>query len=733
MMARDKRLFDPRALWIAGVCAFFPACSLAQEVGSDLKRIRPVYTSTPPTIDGRLDDEVWSTAGVVDDLHQLLPTEYAVPTEPTTIYVLYDEDTLYVGAKLWDSEPEEITARILRQGELVGPDDAFGLLLSPFYDQRSGYLFAVNPNGVRVEGLYEDASRLLMDWGGIWRAQSSVDDEGWVTEVAIPLKSLSFDPTSDEWGLNFFRRISRKRETMGWVSRNRTQNPSISGVAEGLSGLRQGVGLDVVPSVSASKFKGYSPPVSQTDTNPSLDVFYKFTTGLTGVLTVNTDFSATEVDDRQVNLTRFNLFFPEKRAFFLQDADIFEFGRIGAFPGPDNNNARPFFSRTIGLSQSRQQVDLEGGVKLSGRVGRWNVGVLGIRQEQFSDVAAKNLFVGRVTANVLRESAVGMIVTEGDPNSNLDNSLVGVDFHYLNTRFAGGRPLEGGGWFQKTETPGLVGDDSAFSVALSANTREGLGAFANFKEIQQNFRPALGFTNRIGVRNTEASLYYIHRPANHWLRAVQSRLSFDRFERIIDGGIESEEISVRLFGLENHSADSLNVDWISREEGLIDPFEISNGIVIPVGNYEFDRVSAQLNTGTQRKFSAGFAYETGDFFGGNSESFRPSINWRPSENFRLNVEYRVDDVELPQGSFATRLTRLRTDIVFSSTLSWVNLLQWDNVSGTLGINSRLHWIPQAGREAFLVLNHNMRDTDGRRHFKSDTAELSAKINYTIRF
>jgi hypothetical protein len=721
------------ARWIASVFTLLPACLLAQQPGAEVKRMRVVRTDTPPVIDGRLDDAVWSTAGIVEDLHQILPTEYAEPSERTTIYLLYDQENLYIGARMWDDEPDEVTAQILRQGELLGNEDVFAVLLSPFNDKRSGYMFSVNPNGVRVEALFQDVSRFLWDWDGIWEARSSVDGDGWVAELAVPLRSLSFDPNGDTWGINFYRRVARKQETIGWVTRNRSWNPSTSGEVEGFSELQQGVGLDVVPSLSLRKLKQYSPSGSDSEVEPSLDVFYKPTPGLTGVLTINTDFSATEVDDRQVNLTRFSLFFPEKRAFFLQDADIFQFGRIGAFPGPDNNNARPFFSRTIGLSGSLEPVNIIGGVKLSGRVDPWNLGVLAVRQDAFENVEATNLFVGRVTANVLQESLLGMIVTNGDPDSNLDNSLYGFDFLYFNTRLQSGRSIEGDVWYEQSDTPGLNGDDKAFGISASSNAQDKFDGFVSFKVVEENFRPALGFINRLGIRNLEAGLEYTYRPEDRFLRAIQPRLGFDRFERIADGSVESQTISVQPFSLENHTGDYLQLTFFNNREGLIEPFEISDGVIIPIGDYEFNRYSMQLNTGGQRKWSGGLGYSAGDFFDGESVGVAPYFNWRPSAHFRLNVEYRVDDIDLPQGSFVTRLTRLRTDIVFSSRLSWVNLFQWDNVSNLLGINSRFHWIPQAGRDIFLVLNHNMRDIDENRTFRSESADLTLKASYTFRF
>jgi hypothetical protein len=284
-----------------------------------------------------------------------------------------------------------------------------------------------------------------------------------------------------------------------------------------------------------------------------------------------------------------------------------------------------------------------------------------------------------------------------------------------------------------SDTSGLYGENAAFGVSTGANTTEGLGGFVSYKAVEKNFRPALGFVSRLGIRNLEYSLHYIYRPTNSWLRAVQTRVFVDGFERLADGGLESEAVTLQPIQLENHTGDDFQINFTAHKEGLIEPFDVSDGVTIPIGDYQFDRVEMQFNTGGQRRFSGGLAYEAGDFYDGESLSLRPYFNWRPSEHFRLNVEYRMDDVDLPHGSFVTRLARIRTDIVFSSRFSWVNLFQWDNVSNTLGINSRLHWIPQAGREAYLVLNHNMRDIDGRRTFRSDTAEFTAKINYTFRF
>ncbi len=695
--------------------------------------MHPVRIDSPPVIDGQLDDAVWAMVEPVEDLHQVWPTEYAEPTEDTEIYVLYDANALYIGARLKDKTPEQITAQVLRQGERPNNDDYFAVIISPFNDQRSGYLFEVNPNGVRSEALYQDGNRTQFDWEGIWNASSAIHEDGWVTEIEIPFKSLSFDPRSDTWGINFTRRIGRNREADGWVSRNRSQNPVVSGLAVGFDGLEQGVGLDIIPSVSMVESKDYDPGSSTSNFDPSLDVFYKFTPELTGVLTLNTNFAATEVDDRQTNLTRFSLFFPEKRDFFLQDSDIFEFGGLGRNTGANSHNGRPFFSRTVGLSEDREPVDLMGGVKLAGRAGPWSLGMLSVRQDATPTVDATDIFVGRAAMNVLAESTVGMVFTDGDPKSNLDNRVYGVDFQYQNSRLASGRTLEADAWYQRSDTPGLEDNDEAFGFAVRRESFEGFGGFVEYRELQENFNPALGFVNRIGIRRLSTAVTYFYRPRNSVVRAFQHRIGYNRTERLRDGQIGSEFLNWRLAEIQNHRGDRVIFSYVPQRENLDENFEINDGIVIPVGDYEWDNFRFEMRTGQQRKVYGSLTYDSGDFYGGTKVTWKPQIAWRPSPHFLFDLSYEVNDIELPEGAFDTRLTSLRAEVVFSSKLAWVNLFQWDNVSNVLGINSRLHWIPRAGQEAFFVINHNLQDEDRDKSFHSQTADLTLKFNYTFRY
>jgi hypothetical protein len=721
------------------------------------KSVRMVRTEVRPVVDGKLDEPIWATAAFVDDLHQTAPVEYAEPDEKTEIYLLYDDDNLYVGAKLYDNDPAHITAQNLRQNDNIGQDDRFYVTLDPFFNHRSGYYFGVNPNGVRTDGLYLNVTDFYGAWDTIFEGQAGRFENGWIAEIAIPFKSLSFDPHTDTWGLNFSRGVVRKNENLAWVSRNRAYNPSISGTAVGFQGLDPR-GLDVVPSLSLNSrhtfATGRGPTVSSSgsDSEPSLDVAYKLTPLMNASLTINTDFSATEVDDRQVNLTRFGLFFPEKRDFFLREADIFEFGRIGiqgtsfGIQRPLRENGRAFFSRQIGLSGNGQLVDLDYGGKISGRVGRVELGALSIRQDDFvpppnpltglptgPDIRAQTLSVVRAKMGVLAESSVGMIATSGNPSSNADNSVAGLDFLYRNTRLPGGRALESDVWYEQSDTEGLDADDAAYGADVRLPTATGFRGGVGFKVLEDNFIPGLGYLDRNGVRDTFGDVGYTYRPRGKYVQSFLTNLTAQSIDLLANGGLQQEIASLQL-EITNRTADVLM--FVPRSEKQVIPFggfEISRGIVIPQGDYSFGDFGAEIRTGNHRKVAGTLRIIDGDFYGGRRQTQLAEVTWRPSPRYRTNVSYQYDDITLPQGDFEVRLVRFGFDVVFSSTLSWVNLIQYDNVTETAGVNMRLHWIPEAGREVFFVINQNLEDYDLDNSFHSAVADVTAKMSYTFRF
>lgn len=706
----------------------------AQESVPATKSAEIGSAATPPVIDGVWHEEEWAGARLIEDFHQVSPVEYAAASERTQIYVTHDADALYVGARVFDSDPGQITANVLRQGEGLGGEDRIIITLDPFGDGRSGYGFFVNANGVRRQALYENRSEENFNWKGIWDVRTSRDAQGWTAEVMIPFKTLSFDPARTTWGFNVERHVMRRAEVIGWSSRNQEVIPATAGRITGLSGLDQGLGLDVVPSVSLRQHRGFSPEESEFKAEPSLDVFYKVTPALTAALTINTDFSATEVDDREVNLSRFSLFFPEKRAFFLQDADIFEFGRIGVGTQGISGleNGLPFFSRRIGLGEGGVPVDLKVGGKLTGRIGNWSLGVLDVQQAGSGAVDSTNLFVGRAAANVLEESTLGVVVTNGDPRSNLDNTLVGADFRYLNTRLAGGRVLEGELWYQSSETEDVTGDDAAFGVRVRSPNNVGWRGGLGMKELQENFYPALGFVNNRGIQDYTGDVGYTHVFRQGPLQKIYTGLNLQQID-LIDGGLQMKVHEWRAFEIETAAGDAIEFAYIRSTEALQDPFEIFSGIEIPVGEYAFDEFELELEFSNHRRLSGGITYRWGNFFSGSRDSIAAEIVARPSRHFAVAAVYEIDDVVLPQGRFIARLMRLRLDAVFSSTLSWSNFIQYDNDSELIGINSRMQWIPRAGRETYLVVNHGLQDFDRDRRFRSDSADVVLKAGYTFRF
>jgi hypothetical protein len=722
------------------VCLLLPHALGAQAVDVAGKRIDLFMVDEPPVLDGIHDDDAWAFATVISDLHQVKPDEFADPSEDSIFLVVYTRDALYVAARFHDSEPDKIGAQILRQGDWSWGEDTVTVMIDPFNRGRSGYVFDLTANGVRSQALYENATTENWNWRGIWHGATRIVDDGWLAEIEIPFKTLSFDPANDVWGLNVGRYIGRKGEQIGWASNNRSLDPSSFGDAGGMSGAQTGAGLDVVPSARLRQAKDFEAGTTDDSFEPALDVFYKLRPSLTASLTINTDFSGAGVDERQINLTRFGLFFPERRLFFLQDTDIFEFGRIGGedsdnpstLPRVERESGRPFFSRRIGLSGTGERIDIDFGGKLTGRAAGWDIGILGIRQDEYRTLGPSNLFVARVSKNILRESSIGAILTKGDPDSDFDNSVAGVDFRYMNTDLPGGRVVEAAAWYQQSDTEGIDRDDSAFGVKLSMPNAEGIRAGIGYKEIEENFHPALGFVNRVDVSDLTAEIGYTWYPAGDRIRSAFTGIDFQRIATL-DGDLQTQAITIRAMELGSPNSDSIALRYYLFDEVIDTPFEISDGIVIPVGEYSFDQYCVNVSTGQHRTLYADAFFCDGDFYAGSIVNPGIDLIWRPSPHFAFALGYQVSDIALPEGAFTTRLSSLRADVAFTNTWFWENLLQYDNVSNTLGLNSILRWIPRAGREVLLVLNREFADYARNRTFVSVSGEITFKVSYTIRF
>jgi hypothetical protein len=361
-----------------------------------------------------------------------------------------------------------------------------------------------------------------------------------------------------------------------------------------------------------------------------------------------------------------------------------------------------------------------------------------IRQDRFEDIEETDLFVGRISANVLDESNVGIILTDGDPHSNLDSSTVGADFRYRNTRLSGGRQLEGEAWYQQSDTEGIEEDNRAYGFGVESPNNTGWRGGVSAKQIEENFDPAIGFVNETGIRDYSAEGGYRHRFDDAYLRSVYGSVEMSRTERLDTGELDRERLQFG-FNLDNSTQDRMFTNFSQNKENVPFDFPIyvpSDGgdpVVIPAGDYSWSSMVIGLRSGNQRKVSAFIGMGTGEYFDGESTNINTDIDWRPSSRLRLGVSYSVRDIDLPGGSFVVRQSSLTAQFVFSSTLSWVNLIQYDNFSEVVGFNSRLHWIPEAGREGFLVFNHSIADPDKNDSFHSTYADVAVKFSYTWRF
>jgi hypothetical protein len=722
-----KRPFSVAALIFPVAVFLLPAAADAQsaETGAAARKtVQIVRTANAPELDGSLDDPAWQAAAVISELRQYKPEEFAEPTERSTFLLMYDDDYLYVGVKAFETNPENIIARQLVQGGELRYDDTVGIILDPFDSHRTGYRFLVNPHGVRSEATYDNPSEPNFDWAGIWDARTKFDVDGWSAEIKIPFKTLNFDPDKRDWGLTLERHRVGTQEHIAWTFHNRNINPGTTGIASGFDGLTQGRGLDVIPSASLRSSRDFTNDSSDSELEPSIDVFYKITPQMTAALTINTDFSATEVDDRQVNLSRFSLFFPEKREFFLQDADIFRFGNL-------EENGIPFHSRRIGLSDDGQPIDIIAGLKLTGRTGPWNIGLVDVLQDENAGVPRSNLIVARVARNVLGESSIGAIITHGNATEDIDSSLVGADFRYRNTQVLEGKTVEGQLWYQKSDTQGVSGEDAAWGAGIGIDNENGFWGEAGVKTFEANFDPALGFINRSGIRKYNIFGGYTRWPNGERIAKIRSFLGANQIEDA-NGELETRELHFFPISIQNHAGDEFEVSIKNTKEVLVDGFEIVPGVEILPGTYTFTRYEIDLSREPHRKFAPALEVEAGDFFDGKRIDTSIGANWRPNEHLNIELEAVWSDVDLPAGEFTTRLYQARINYAINARWAWLNFLQYDNLSEEMGINSRLRWIPQAGREAFFVINRGfVRDSGGSFHSKN--SELVLRASYTFRY
>jgi hypothetical protein len=684
-------------------------------------------------LDGILDEETWSRAVPAADFVQQDPVVGGAPTERTEVRIAFTRTSLYLGVMCYDSEPHLLLGNAMKRDESLSADDRFMWTMDPFLDQRSGYFFEMNPAGMMADELINTAGN-NRDWDGIWDAVVRRTDQGWALEIEIPFRTISFDPNAPAWGINFQRTIRRKNEENLWTGYLRNQGLrrlEYGGLLTGISDVSQGFGLDVSPYISGTMFDrpGASTPQSLDGTGDvGVDLSYSLTPGLRANLTVNTDFAETEVDERLVNLTRFPLLFPEKRAFFLDGATLFNFYA-------DFTPVRPFFSRRIGLDADGQPQPIIAGSKVIGQAGPADVGLLYVRTDRTDTSAGEDFLVGRLRHRFWAQSHVGAIYTGRHTRvEGIDaRHTAGIDFRLATSSFRGNKNLDMGGFFVWNDNPFDTGENTAQGLRVGFPNDPWEVSFS-YEALGEHVDPAVGFVRRTGFRDYNPRISFQPRPDNHpWIRVFQLEFFADFFTDMENRAL-TREVQWKVLGIETHSEDTVSFSVLPNYERLIGDFDISDGVVLPDGGeYNFTRFQVQGETASRRLVAANVNYQWGDFFSGDRRELVVTANVRPRRGVRVQLEGEWNDVRLAEGSFDTQVYRLVSDTQFSPWMFVVNTLQYDSVSESLGWQSRFRWTLKPGTDLFVVYTTNWVVEPILDRFITQDRRAATKLVYTHRF
>jgi len=687
--------------------------------------VRAIKLTEPLRLDGQLDEAIYQRYPGFGGMLQAAPRYGEPSTEKTEIWVSFDADYIYVSAKLWDQAPPErwIANELRRDTNQMRNNDHFGVGFDTFFDRRSGFMFYANPLGGFADYSVVDEGSPNTDWNPVWLAETGRFDGGWTIEMAFPFKSLRYTSGDGQsWGIQFRRAIRHKNEWNYWtnVPRNMAGPQALNRV----SVYGTVVGLDLPPAGRNLEIKPYALGRNLTDRlqNPQVsgdndgefggDLKYGITANLTADLTVNTDFAQVEIDEQQVNLTRFNLFLPEKRDFFLEGRGLFDFGRGGSSGGSfgTTTSDQPylFYTRRIGLNRGRV-VPIDVGGRLTGKIGAFGVGVMNIQagDEGTSGTPATNFTVVRAKRDILRRSTIGAIFTnrnESSVTAGGDNQAYGVDAafgFYQNVSLTG--------YYAQTRTTGLTGDNESFQGKFDWSP-DRYGASASVLKVGKDFNPEVGFLRRTNFTRSFASGRFSPRPRN--MRAVRKFTfegSLEYFENGA-GAVESRQQTGR-FNVEFDNSDTFNVEANANYDLLLAPFTPAGGKPIPVGGYHYSDVAMSYNMGQQRRLSGNIGVQVGNYYSGSIRSLTFSQG-RIAILKQFSVEPRVviNRIALPTGAFTTRQFGARTDYGFSPRMFASALLQYSSADHTFSSNVRFRWEYRPGSEFFVVWTDEL-DTD----------------------
>jgi hypothetical protein len=651
-------------------------------------------------------------------------------SQDTEVRVLYTPKVLYIGLDLRDSEPEQVISKEMQRDEPLWRDDAVDVVLDTFDDHRNAYLFETNPNGARTDAMITDEGRgFNLQWDGVWDVAARRTPNGWSAELAIPFSTLRFDPAAKAWGFNVLRYVRRRAEQAFWAPillDGDVKRVSLYGRLTGIRGVEPGLNLNVKPFVlaSASKAADATTGRKKNDLDYGLDVKWGITRGLSLDLTVKTDFAETEVDALQVNLTRFPLFFPEKRYFFLENAGIFDFGPREV-TSTDTPLMKVFFSRRIGLGPDGEQVPIDWGARLTGRLGEWSFGLLDVQSDAtlVGDgvaVPRDNWAALRVTRNFGQRSSFGAILTQRHNGDN-DNRAYGFDLSYKPTAKLG---FEGYAAGSDNSRPGGTSDWSGGGAAIWTgsvwNARLGLD------HIGEDFDPEAGFLLRKGVDRYLGRLAYEPRPRSPHLL----NLHFEVDSRIFtnpDGVVESERHRFDFLGVRTSKASEATLYLVDNFERLEAPFAVAPGVAIAPGSYRFDDVGVRYLTHSSRPVSIEGTAEVGDFYDGQHVSSSFTLRLRPNRYLRSESVWQLEDVRLPAGDFTANILRQRFALALTPRLLTNVFLQYNDLTDVASLNVRFNWTYRPGSDVYLV--YNQRWKTAASSSTRDDWQIQAKLTY----
>jgi hypothetical protein len=729
---------------------------MARDEATGKSTIRAIKLREPLDFDGNLDDAVYRETPGFGGMLQVAPRYGQASTERTDIWVMFDGDNIYVAAKCYDAAPpgEWIANELRRDTNQMRNNDHFGVGFDTFYDRRSGFMFYANPLGGFADYSVIDEGQPNTDWNPVWEARTGRFDGGWTVEMKFPFKSLRYKSGADQvWGIQFRRSIRHKNEWTYWTPV--PQNMAGPMALNRVSNYGTVVGLDLPPAGRNIEIKPYAlgkmttdrlaqPPTSNdNDGDIGGDMKYGVTANLTADLTVNTDFAQVEIDEQQVNLTRFNLFLPEKREFFLEGRGLFDFGRGGGgsgaggagFTGVFGPSDVPylFYSRRIGLNRGRV-VPIDVGGRLTGKIGAFGVGVMNIQagDESVSSSPATNFTVVRVKRDILRRSSIGAMFTN---RNRLSSNLPGSNQAYgVDAALAFYQNVAIGAYYARTDTTNLDGDNESYQGKFDWSP-DRYGVRADVLKVGRAFNPEVGFLRRTDFTRSFASGRFSPRPQNMpAIRKFTFEGSLDYFENGA-GAVESRQQTGRV-GIELDNSDFINVEASANFDFLTTPFRPDPSAVIPIGAYRYNDVVMSYAMGQQRRLSGTIGVQIGEYYNGTIRSLTFSQGrYAILRQFSVEPRFSLNRIELPTVGFTQTQVGVRTDYGFSPRMFASALLQYSSVDRTFSSNVRFRWEYRPGSEFFVVWTdeQNTNPLDPRDRFELRNRAFVVKMTRLFRF